>query len=368
MAIIIVMISIFTLTLLAGAFAYSMKVETKLAGNSINETQLEWAGRSGIDYARWVLSMELLVPGTGQRYDSLDQAWAGGSGETNAVLAGVQHTDIVLGPGVVIKKWSIEDTERKFNVNLVLNNPQVMQQALILVGADANQIADIISSIQDWIDPDNDTRMGGAESEYYQGMDPPYVAKNGPIDDLSELLMIKGIRDDPELYWGTDATNHTSPLLQKRIVTKSGIVSAAATQPARLKDLLTPISNGGINILTASSSELELLPGVNDTIADQIVQLRGEAGDNGLAYNRPVDLLANTQLGNGLAQQVANFCTFRSSTFELTVVVQVGMSERTYFALVRRNSPQDIPILNMRWEDGDQSSQDSDSNPQISQN
>jgi type II secretory pathway component PulK len=367
-AIIIVMISIFTLTLLAGAFAYSMKVETKLAGNSINETQLEWAGRSGIDYARWVLSLELTVPGTGQRYDSLDQAWSGGAGETNAVLAGVQHTDIVLGPGVVIKKWNIEDTERKFNVNLALNNPQVMQQALILVGADATQVPEIIASIQDWIDPDNDTRMGGAESDYYQGMDPPYMAKNGPIDDLSELLMIKGIRDDPELYWGTDATNHTSPLLQKRIVTKSGIVSAAATQPARLKDLLTPISNGGINILTASASELQLLPGVNDTIADQIVQLRGEAGDNGLAYNRPVDLLANTQLGNGLAQQVANFCTFRSSTFELTVVVQVGMSERTYFALVRRNSPQDIPILNMRWEDGDQSSQDSDSNPQISQN
>jgi hypothetical protein len=83
--------------------------------------------------------------------------------------------------------------------------------------------------------------------------------------------------------------------------------------------------------------------------------LRQEVGDNGLAYNRPVDLLANTSLGNGLAQQVANFCTFRSSTFELTVVVQVGMSERTYFALVRRNSPRDIPILNMRWEDGDQS-------------
>ena len=64
-AIIIVMISIFALAVLAGAFAYSMKVETKLAGNSINETQLQWAGRSGIDYARWVLSLELSAPGTG---------------------------------------------------------------------------------------------------------------------------------------------------------------------------------------------------------------------------------------------------------------------------------------------------------------
>ena len=172
-------------------------------------------------------SMELNGPGTGQRYDSLDQAWAGGTLETNEVLASVQHENIVLAPGVIIKKWTAEDTERKFNINLALNDPQVLQQILILAGADATQIPIIISSVQDRIGPNNDPRIGGAESDYYQGMDPPYVAKNGPIDDLSELLIHDpGIKDDPELYWGSDATNHTSPLFQKQIVTRSGIEAA----------------------------------------------------------------------------------------------------------------------------------------------
>jgi type II secretory pathway component PulK len=357
-AIIIVMISIFALAVLAGAFAYSMKVEMKLSGNSINETQLQWAGRSGIDYVRWALSVQKTAPGTGQRYDSLDQAWAGGTAETNEVLASVLHENIPLGPGVSIVKWFCVDNERKFNINLALNYPEVLQQVLILVGADATQIPIIISSVQDWIDTDDNVREGGAESDYYQGMDPPYVAKNGPIDDLSELLMIKGIRDNPELYWGSDATNHTSPLFQKQIVTRSGLQAASTAMPVRLLDVLTPVSNGGINILTASESQLQVLPGVDDTIAGQIVQLRQETGENGsgLPYNQPVDLLANTSLGNGPAQQVARYCTFFSSTFELTVVVQVGMSQRTYFALVRRNSPTDIPILNMRWVEGDQSS------------
>ncbi len=355
-AIIIVMVSIFALAVLAGAFAYSMKVETRLAGNSIYDTQLQWAGRSGVDYARWVLALELTVPGPGQHYDSLDEAWAGGSGETNDILASVQHADIELGPGVIIKKWSIVDTERKFNVNMALSNPQVLQKALILVGADVTQIPIIIASIQDWIDPNAANRVGGAQSDYYQTMDPPYSAKNGPIDELSELLLIKGIRDEPELYWGSDVTNHSSPLLQKQIVTRSGIQAAPVTPPARLVDLLTPISNGAINLLTASASELQVLPGVDDTIAGQIVQLRGEVGDNGsLPYGTPADLLVNTSLGNQGAQQIANYCTLRSSTFEVTVVVQVGMSTRTYFALVRRNSPRDIPILNLRWEGGDQS-------------
>jgi hypothetical protein len=152
-------------------------------------------------------------------------------------------------------------------------------------------------------------------------------------------------------------TNHASPLFQKQVVTRSGLQAASTEMQVTLRDVLTPISSGGINILTASESQLQVLPEVNDTIAGQIVQLRQETGENGsgLAYNQPVDLLANTSLGNGLAQRVASYCTFRSSTFELTVVVQVGMSERTYFALVRRNSPKDIPILNLRWEEGDQS-------------
>jgi general secretion pathway protein K len=355
-AIIIVMVSIFALAVLAGAFAYSMKVETRLAGNSIYDTQLQWAGRSGVDYARWVLSMELTSPGPGQRYDSLDEAWAGGSAETNDVLSSVKHSDIVLAPGVSIKKWSIEDTERKFNVNMALSQPEVLQKALMLAGADVTQIQTITASIQDWIDPNAANRAGGAQSDYYQALDPPYSAKNGPIDELSELLLIKGIRDAPELYWGGDVTNHTSPLLQKEVVTRSGLQSAADLPPATLLDLLTPISTGAINILTATTNQLQLLPGVDYTIANEIVQLRGEVGADGfLSYGRPADLLVNTSLGNQGAQQVANYCTFRSSTFEITVVVQVGMSVRTYYALVRRNSPRDIPVLNLRWEEGDHS-------------
>ncbi len=357
-AIIIVMISIFALAVLAGAFAYSMKVETKLAANSINETQLQWAGRSGIDYARWVIFQETAQPGPGQRYRSLDQAWAGGNSESNDVLAGIHLNEPLAkqGPGVIIKRIVMEDTERKFNINMAVTEPQVLKQALILAGADVTQISIITSSVQDWITPPGNPRIGGAESDYYESLDPPYMAKNGPIEELSELLMIKGIRDAPELYWGSDVTNHPRPLFQQQVLTPSGLQTAPIAAPVRLVDILTPISNGAINILTASRTQLQVLPGVDDNIAGQIVQLRGEIGDSGLPYNSPVDLLANTSLGNQSAQQVAAYCTFMPSTYEVKVLVQVGMSERTYFALIRQNGPgpDSIPILNMRWEDGDQ--------------
>ena len=46
---IIVMIVTVVLGILAGGFAYSMKVETKLAQNSGFEGDLEWLGRSGVE-------------------------------------------------------------------------------------------------------------------------------------------------------------------------------------------------------------------------------------------------------------------------------------------------------------------------------
>ena len=82
-------------------------------------------------------------------------------------------------------------------------------QALTLMGVDANEISVVSDSILDWIDPDDLPRVAGAESDYYQGLAVPYYAKNAPIDDLSELLLVKGILDHPEIYWGGAATNHT---------------------------------------------------------------------------------------------------------------------------------------------------------------
>src|SRR5260221_482777 len=120
---------------------------------------------------------------------------------------------------------------------------------------------------------DNDTRINGAESEYYKTLDPPYVAKNGPIDDLSELLLIKGIT--PEMYWGPNSTNHPMAAFQARQVsTKTGLLPTTPVISAGMVDIFTPISTGQINLNTASVTALQMIPGVNENIANEIVRLR----------------------------------------------------------------------------------------------
>lgn len=63
----------------------------------------------------------------------------------------------------------------------------------------------IICSAKDWLDSGDDdaiTGLNGAESGYYQNLDPGYPCKNGLFSDLSDLLLVKGIM--PEFYYGTE--------------------------------------------------------------------------------------------------------------------------------------------------------------------
>ncbi|MDA8165896.1 MAG: type II secretion system protein GspK [Desulfobacteraceae bacterium] len=59
-------------------------------------------------------------------------------------------------------------------------------------GLDEKQIDILTDSLQDWRDADDLVRMNGAESEYYQKLDDPYVARNGPIEDPSEIMLVRG--------------------------------------------------------------------------------------------------------------------------------------------------------------------------------
>ena len=61
-AMIIVMLVIVVLSVLAGGFAYTMKVETRLAANNAYESDMEWLGRSGVELARYAIREGLTVP------------------------------------------------------------------------------------------------------------------------------------------------------------------------------------------------------------------------------------------------------------------------------------------------------------------
>lgn len=60
--------------------------------------------------------------------------------------------------------------------------------------------------ILDFLDEDDEPREFGAESEYYLTLPSPYDAKNGPLDSVEELLLVKGVT--PWLLFGADANRN----------------------------------------------------------------------------------------------------------------------------------------------------------------
>ena len=346
-ALIIVMICITVLAVLAAAFALQMKVETKLAQNASSESDLTWLGLSGVELARYVLAQQLNI--TQEPYDALNQKWAGGPGSmmtSNSPLAEVSLDDFPLGNGTFSVK--IIDLERKLNINIA--DQAMLEQALRLVGVDAGDLPAIAGSILDWIDTDDDTHIGGTESDYYQSLDPPYFAKNKPMDDLSELLLVRGVT--PEIYWGGVATNHTPAAFQNKLgLGRQGLQQLG--YPVGLVELFTPLSTGRLNVNTASLTTLQMIPGVDENIAAEIIRLRsGPDGAEGTEDDTPfrnAGELVNAGLNRQAVAQIARICDVRSRTFEVQVDAQVGGYHRHFVAIVGRNSPKDIQVLSFYW-------------------
>lgn len=128
----------------------------------------------------------------------------------------------------------------------------------------------IINSIKDWLDFGDDeaiTGLSGAESGYYNSLEPAYDSGNSPISELGELLLVKGIT--PELFYGSEE----DPGLAFYLTVYSQTDEAPAGE--------APLTYAGrVNINTASLPVLTaLLPSANETLAEAMLEYRQSVED-----------------------------------------------------------------------------------------
>jgi type II secretory pathway component PulK len=104
--------------------------------------------------------------------------------------------------GMTSYRYGVIDESSKININALFKLDSSGQTLINFLMTLPNMTEDVANSIADWIDPDDDTRDNGAESDYYSGLSPAYQAKNGPLDSIEELLLVKGVT--PQLLFGND--------------------------------------------------------------------------------------------------------------------------------------------------------------------
>ena len=126
--------------------------------------------------------------------------------------------------------------------------------ALRVEGGRADQIA---QSVMDWRDPDDLHRGRGAERDFYERVSAPALPRNGPFQELSELVYVRGMT--PEIY-------------------------------RRLRPHLTLLGTGQVNLNAADPVVLLALPGMSDDAVAVLMRYRREGRAVGNLFELSKDL------------------------------------------------------------------------------
>jgi len=248
-------------------------------------------------------------------------------------------------------KVEIVDENSKINVSALANDKVektpyygVLQRFLMNMGLSL----DISDALVDWVDPDDIRFPYGAESSgYYYNLTPSYSAKNGRLDSISEILLVKGI--SPEIYYGIGGGNYgieknlvddnkgdvTIPLYKLEEMTASSVkkddiksITSDAERPVGkersrlLSDYLTAYGNwddfidesNRININTASFRVLSSLSDdFSEEIAADIIRKR---------HLEPFTAASEISSFVKDYDSLANILTVKSRIFRITVTVK----------------------------------------------
>ena len=182
----------------------------------------------------------------------------------------------------------------------------------------------IVNSVKDWLDSADDeatTGLSGAESSYYEDLDPPYASRNGPIQDLNDLLLIKGIT--PQIY--NDSAE--APGLAS-LMTVHGMTPGAGTSfswPGRIN-----INTAGVPVLAA------LLGLENQELAQAIFEYRQEVTADKDSHDFSNPRWYKEIAGLGDVNINSNLITISSDVFRIKSEGSLNMTKTSVIAVVQR--------------------------------
>lgn len=293
-ALLATMLATALMTILVVDFTASSSLAYRAAANQANELRALYLARSGVAVGLALLERDSISDAMQQQpYDALTDIWA-------------QPTPPVpIGGGYAAV--SIVDEARKLDINQLYNPRtgavdgnylQIIARLFEAIGVSTN----LIPVIVDWLDPDSVTSPGGAESDYYLRLIPPYEARNGPMPTIGDLRALAGVNDATFML----LTNYLTATPELRI-------NANTAPPEVLAALAPELSN-------------------NPSLVQQIVAARQ------LQPFLVVTDIANLPGIGQFAQDLTPMLTTRSSYFTITGEGDYAGARRRVYATVRRNS------------------------------
>lgn len=310
-ALILVLLTVSVIVVLTLQLNVSSRAQVHEAANLSDGIRVLYIAKSGV-----FAGMGLLSEDRGDA-DTLNEAWARTEGlrEQSKDYFDGGHLELI-----------IEDESGKININRLVQgnefNPGVKGALSRLLSQPAfklqgQEVEDILNAIKDWIDPDSVVTANGAENAYYQGLGKSTTVRNGPMESIDELLLVRGI--SAELYRGT---------------------------PERpgLARFLTVYGEGSVNINTAPKEVLRALaPSITEDAANRMDDYRKNPANSltDPSWYRRVAGLNNTAID-------AVTLVTRSEHFQLASTGHLGTMKRTIRGIVKRDSDRKLSLVAWR--------------------
>jgi general secretion pathway protein K len=176
----LVLVVVALLSALLTDWAFSTLVDMRLTETFRDSNRAYYLARGGVEVGRQLLLMD-----NNQQYDAPTEMWG----------MGVPSYPVSEEATVSI---TIVDEDGRFNLNQLVDltrqnlNPKPrdrFKRLLKSFGISDSEADDLCDALIDWIDLGN---YGIAENPWYQGLTPPMACKNGDLDTVDELLLVKG--------------------------------------------------------------------------------------------------------------------------------------------------------------------------------
>lgn len=222
----------------------------------------------------------------------------------------------------------------KVNINTV-SNP-TLRKIVGQLGLEGEARDVVVDSILDWIDPDDLSRLNGAENDYYQSLKEPYNCKNGNLDSIEELLLVRGIT--PDLFYGPK-------------VKKEGGEEGGKEGPVGLRDLFSIYASGEqVDINSAALPVLKVVLGFPTALAEQITKERESKG-----FLNQQDLVQRVPEVAPLMADAGRQIAYQSTTPYYTIEVKAkgkeGEAVQKIKAIVKIDQRERIGYKVLQWVD-----------------
>ena len=264
MALVLTLLVLVLLVTAVLEFDRSTRTMLKAAGNFRDGMKAVHLATSGIAAAQALLKDDLVRHGG---RDDLTELWA------------TPLPPYPLGDGTVAA-W-IQDEGGKINVNALVTpsgtKPSVplqieqLKRLFRLKGLDPAPV----DAIVDWLDRDEIEEPSGAESAYYERLDRPYRCRNGRMDTLAELHLVKGISDEVYRTISPYVTVYTSDE-SININTADPVVLQALPVPGQDGTVAFPLDDKQVETIVdarplAAKGDLSKVPGMTSAVVSQLL-------------------------------------------------------------------------------------------------